>query len=40
MEKSKSLEDKEIYEIVSKELEHFNRLIHGHKRILTAIGNL
>lgn len=35
-----NLEDKEIYEVVSKELEKFNKLIEGHKKLLIAIGNL
>ncbi len=40
MEKSKSLEDRRRYEIVSEELKHFEELIKGHKKLLTAIGNL
>ena len=40
MAKSKSLEDKKRYKIVSEELEHFEKLIEGHRKLLTAIGNL
>lgn len=32
--------DKEVYEIVAKEIEKFNKLIEGHKKLLIAIGNL
>ena len=32
--------DKEIYEVISKELERFNKLVEGHKNLLIAIGNL
>ena len=36
----KRLEDNERYGIVPKELEHFEKLIRGHRKLLTAIGNL
>jgi hypothetical protein len=28
------------YEIVVEELEHFEKLVEGHKKLLIAIGNL
>ncbi len=40
MAKYENLEDREIYEVVSKELERFNKLVEGHKKLLMAIGNL
>jgi hypothetical protein len=40
MAKSENSKDKGIYETMSKELEKFNKLIEGHKKLLTAIGNL
>ena len=40
MEKSKSLGDKERYEIVAEEIKHFEKLIKGHEKLLEAIGNL
>ena len=40
MEQYGNLEDKKVYEILSKELEKFNRLIEGHRKLLIAIGNL
>ena len=40
MAKSESLKDKERYEVVAEELEKFKKLISGHKKFLTAIGNL
>ncbi len=40
MEKYENLEDKVKYEVVSGELKRFNRLVHGHKKLLAAIGNL
>ncbi len=40
MEKYKNLQDKDIYDVVSKELKRFNKLIEGHKKLLFAIGNL
>ena len=33
-------DDKEICKAVSEELERFNKLIQGHKKLLEAIGNL
>lgn len=32
--------DNERYEIVIEELEKFNKLIEGHRKLLIAIGNL
>jgi hypothetical protein len=40
MEKSKSSNDKEKYEIVSEEIERFKNLIKGHEKLLAAIGEL
>lgn len=40
MVKSERLSDKEILEIVSRELEGFSKLIKGHERLLRAIGEL
>jgi len=40
MAKSKNSKDSMRYKIVSEELEEFNKLIKGHKKLLAAIGNL
>ncbi len=32
--------DKEIYELVVKELEHFKKLMKGHEKLIKAIGEL
>lgn len=40
MEKSVNLDDKKRYEIVAEELERFNKLVKGHRKLLRAIGNL
>ena len=40
VEKSGNSEDKARCQIVSEELERFKRLIAGHRKLLTAIGNL
>ena len=40
MVKYENLKDEEIYEIIAKEIERFNKLILGHKRLLEAIGDL
>jgi len=40
MVKSKSLKDKKKYDIVSKEIKEFNKLISGHSKLLYAIGQL
>ena len=40
MAKSENLSDKEVCEIVLRELEEFKKLIKGHEKILEAIGNL
>ncbi len=36
----KNSKDRKWCEIVDEELEHFEKLIEGHKKLLTAIGNL
>ena len=40
MAKSENSKDNKKYERVVKELEHFEKLIEGHKKLLNAIGNL
>ena len=40
MAKSVNLKDKQAYEIVAKEIAHFNHLIKGHEKILRAIASL
>ena len=40
MAKSKNLKDEIRYKIVAEELERFNKLIEGHKKLLLAIGKL
>lgn len=40
MVKSENSKDNKKYEMVVEELEHFEKLIEGHKKLLTAIGNL
>lgn len=40
MTKSKNLKDKARCKIVVEELKKFNKLVEGHKKLLTAIGNL
>ena len=35
-----NLSDKELCELVAEELEKFEELISGHKKLLIAIGNL
>ena len=40
MEKSGDLKDRRKLEIVSREIQGFEKLIKGHARLLTAIGNL
>ena len=40
MAKSENLKDSIKSRIVSEELEEFNRLIKGHEKLLTAIGQL
>jgi hypothetical protein len=40
MVKSENLSDKERLKIVSEELKEFNKLVDGHRKLLTAIGNL
>ncbi len=38
--RSKGLKDKQRHKIVVEEINRFNELIKGHKKILEAIGNL
>ena len=40
MAQLKNLSDKERLEIVTEDLEEFNNLIKGHKKLLTAIEKL
>ena len=40
MARLKTSGDKGVYEIVSREIEHFKKLIKGHEKILEAIGKL
>ncbi len=40
MEQSENSEDKIRYKIVSEELDRFNKLIKGHRKLLKAIGEL
>ena len=40
MVKSENLQDNKRYELVVEEIERFKKLINGHRKLLTAIGNL
>ena len=40
MAKSRNSDDKLRSEIVSEEIEHFNRLVKWHEKLLLAIGRL
>lgn len=40
MVKYENLNDKEICEIIIKELENFKKLISGYEKLLEAIGDL
>lgn len=40
MEKYENLKDEDVCKLVSKELKKFNKLVRGHEKLLTAIGNL
>ncbi len=40
MAKYANSEDKLKYEVVSGELERFNNLVKGHRKLLAAIGEL
>ena len=40
IERSGSSEDKLRLEIVKEELEHFEKLISGHRKLLDAIGRM
>ena len=38
--RSKNLTDKEKLEIVKEEIDKFNKLVDGHRKLLEAIGRL
>ena len=40
MAQSENSEDKRRAKIVAEEIEKFEKLIHGHRKLLEAIGNL
>ena len=40
MAKYENLKDKIRYKMVAEELNKFNKLIEGHRKLLVAIGNL
>ena len=40
MAKSGNSKDRKRYEIIGEEIAHFEKLIRGHRKLLTAIGNL
>jgi len=40
MAKLENLKDKKKFDIVSKEIKEFNKLIDGHSKLLYAIGQL
>jgi len=40
MAKSENSKDNKKYKMVVEELAHFEKLVEGHKKLLTAIGNL
>ncbi len=40
MAKSRNLKDSERYKIVLEEVQQFNKLVKGHKKLLAAIGEL
>jgi len=40
MAKSGNLNDKDRCIIVTEEMRHFEKLVSGHKKLLTAIGEL
>lgn len=40
MEKSGNSKDSVRYKIVSEEIEEFNKLVKGHKKLLEAVGKL
>lgn len=40
MAKSRNLTDKEKLEIVKEEIDKFNKLVDGHRKLLEAIGKL
>ena len=40
LNRSKDLNDEEALEVVSQEINHFNKLIRGHEKLLEAIGKL
>ena len=40
MEKCENSDDEQAYQIVSRELKRFAKLVKGHKKLLEAIGKL
>ena len=40
MVKSKNLKDSERLEIVREEVDNFNKLVKGHRKLLEAVGKL
>ncbi|MFH1316942.1 MAG: hypothetical protein ABII01_05480 [Candidatus Woesearchaeota archaeon] len=40
MAKSENLEDKEKLKIVKEEIEKFEKLVSGHRKLLEAIGKM
>ena len=40
MARSNHSQDKKVYEVVLREIEHFKNLIKGHRKLLQAIGQL
>lgn len=40
MVKSENFDDKTKLEIVARELAEFNKLVDGHRKLLTAIGKM
>ena len=40
LNRSKDFNDKEAFEVVSREINSFNKLIRGHEKLLEAIGRL
>lgn len=40
MKKNKSLKDSEKLSIIKEELDDFNKLVKGHRKLLEAVGKL
>jgi len=40
LNRSRDFNDKEAFEVVSQEINSFNKLIRGHEKLLEAIGKL